>query len=977
MIVASGRLSGVLSCAQPGTLPARLCTHATDSTTYVEIDTSRRLVVSVGGTATTGDAPLWRSGESLGTIDVSVEAGGGSVATRVRVRVGGDVDTVFDPLSMHAVTHGAVSAGSVTLGSGVSSVDSIPSWSTSVLASVEYRTLPVGAFTKASNGYTYANATTNRYVQTSASTMAIVAAANAQRIGSYDGANYGRLHARSWTNVIPHADDFSVNDGTYGWWLEGQTNELGLPGPAGVSNAARFANTGSGFGLNTYVVIPTSGQACTHSIWVQAGVGNGAYSVELEGSPTLSDHGTVGADWTCRSVVGAASSGWIEWNCWYYGITIPAGPYDSRLDYPQIETGAVEHPFAATTCAADDWTIPAASVVDGGKLTLWLRAVPLWSLASGGAHEQTGTSVLFAKGDVSVTLTHSTRTITVTVGGASQTSSAITIASRRTRYDIFVRCGSGAPEIRIRPVGGSSSTILSGGAAQSAIASTGTLSVLTDTGVTGQFDALVEHVRWYTSTAAPSWASDAPSGTTGTAAGELAALEGSATGTVIVTGSGAGSLDALVGSATGLVVVTGSGAGALEALVGSGSGGLSDVTGTGSGALAALDGAGTGSPVVTGSGTGDLGELGASGVGSPVVTGSGTGALSALDSAGSGTVLVTGSGSGSLDPLAAVGSGSPVVTGSAAGALDPLEGAGVGTIVVTGSGDGVLAPLESYSGDPIVSGTGAGDLAPLDGSAVGTVLVTGSAAGVLGELTSVGAGAPVVTGTGAGQLSELTGSATGSPVVTGTGAGSLSALDGTGAGTVGSVVTGTGDGALSALEGACTGTVVVTGSGSGALDPLTSSGVGLVVVTGSGAGVLEALEGSDGASLPTVTGDGAGVIEALVSSAAGSPVVAGTADGALDPLTGSASGTLVVVGAVVGELPELSSLGLGSPVVTGSGAGELAATECASLATVRTIRLSLGLADSVVRRDLGLADPTVRVALDLAPATVRLTLGLA
>ncbi len=966
MIVASGRLSGVLSFAQHGALPARLCTHATDSTTYVEIDTSRRLVVSVGGTATTGDAPLWRSGESLGTIDVSVEAGGGSVATRARVRVGGDVDTVFDPLSMHAVVHGTVPAGSITLGSGVSSVDAIPSWSTSVLASVEYRTLPVGAFTKASNGYTYANATANRYVQTSASTMAIVAAANAERIGSYDGANFGRLHARGWNNVIPHADDFSVNDGTYGWWLEGQTNELGLPGPAGVSNAARFANTGSGFGLNTYVVIPTSGQACTHSMWVQQGVGNGRWAFELEGSPTLGGYGTAGTDWSCTSVTGAASSGWIEWNCWYYGITVPAGPYDSRLDYPQIETGAVEHPFAATSVAADNWTIPASSVVDSGRLALWLRAVPLWSLASGGAHEQTGTSTLFAKGDVSVTLDHATRTITVTVGGASQTSSAITIGSRRTRYDIFVKCGGGAPEIRVRPVGGSSSTILSGGAAQSAIASTGTLSVLTDTGVTGQFDALVEHVRWYTSTAAPSWASDAPSGTTGTAAGELAALEGSGAGTVIVTGSGAGSLEALVGSATGLVVVTGSGAGVLEALVGSGSGGLSDVTGSGSGALAALDGAGTGSPVVTGTGTGSLGELVASGVGSPVVTGSGTGALSALDSSGSGTVLVTGSGTGALDPLAGVGAGSPVVTGSAAGGLAPLDGAGVGTLVVTGSGDGVMAPLESYSGAPIVSGTGAGDLAPLEGSAVGTVLVTGSAAGVLGEIGSVGAGSPVVTGSGTGQLDELTGSATGSPVVAGTGSGSLAALDGTGSGTVGSVVTGTGDGALSALEGTGTGTVMVTGSGSGGLDPLTSSGVGVVVVTGSGAGVLAALEGSGGASLPTVTGDGSGVLEALASTGSGSPVVAGTADGAIDPLTGSASGTLVVVGAVVGELPELSSSALGSPVVTGSGAGELAALESASLATVRTIRLSLGL-----------ADPTVRVALDLAPTTVRLTLGLA
>lgn len=766
MIVASGRLSGVLSCAQPGTLPARLCTHATDSTTYVEIDTSRRLVVSVGGTATTGDAPLWRSGESLGTIDVSVEAGGGSVATRVRVRVGGDADSVFDPFSMHAVTHGTVPAGSITLGSGVSSVDAIPSWSTAVLASIEYRTLPAGAFTKASNGYTYANATTNRYVQTSASTLAIVAAANAQRIGSYDGESFGRLHARTWTNYVPNGNNFSYSDG-YGWYLEAQTCTPGQTDPTGGTAAIRVINNQSQYGLNYYVAVPTAGQACIHSLWVQQGPGVGTWAAQLEGSPAIDASGTAGASWSCINDTGAATSGWFSWNAWYFGVTSPAGPYDSILSFPQLEAGSVEHPFALGTVAADDWTLPASSVVDSGKLTLWLRAVPLWSLASGGAHEQTGTSTLFAKGDVSVTLDHAARTITVTVGGASQTSSAITISSRHTRFDIFVKCGSGAPEIRIRPVGGSASTILSGGAAQSAIASTGTLSVLTDTGVTGQFDALVEHVRWYTSTAAPSWASDAPSGTTGTAAGEFAALEGSATGTVIVTGSGAG------------------------------------------------------------------------------------------------------------------------------------------------------------------------------------------------------------------QLDELTGSGTGSPVVAGTGSGSLAALDGTGSGTVGSVVTGTGDGALSALEGAGAGTVVVTGSGSGALDPLTSSGVGVVVVTGSGAGVLAALEGSGGASLPTVTGEGSGVLEALASTGSGSPVVAGTADGAIDPLTGSASGTLVVVGAVVGELPELSSSAIGSPVVTGSGAGELAALESASLATVRTIRLSLGLADSVVHRDLGLADPTVRVALDLAPTTVRLTLGLA
>lgn len=159
---------------------------------------------------------------------------------------------------------------------------------------------------------------------------------------------------------------------------------------------------------------------------------------------------------------------------------------------------------------------------------------------------------------------------------------------------------------------------------------------------------------------------------TGTGAGTLEAIVGSASGSVVgnYAGTAAGSLQAIVGSASGTFTAagfTGTAAGVLQAITGSASGVLA-YSGTASGALAAITGSATGS------------------FSSADFIGSGAGTLAAITGAASGTFtpLFQGSGSGVLQAITAAATGAIVnnVTGTAAGALSAITAAGAGSISV-------------------------------------------------------------------------------------------------------------------------------------------------------------------------------------------------------------------------------------------------------------------------------------------------------
>lgn len=139
---------------------------------------------------------------------------------------------------------------------------------------------------------------------------------------------------------------------------------------------------------------------------------------------------------------------------------------------------------------------------------------------------------------------------------------------------------------------------------------------------------------------------ETPTEVTGTAAGTLGALSGTAAGSVSDTGTAAGTLGALSGTAAGAVSDTGTAAGTLGALSGVATGSVSD-TGTAAGTLGALTGTATGTVSepdpgeVFGVAAGTLGALSGTATGTvsePVeVFGTASGTLGGLTGTATGT----------------------------------------------------------------------------------------------------------------------------------------------------------------------------------------------------------------------------------------------------------------------------------------------------------------------------------------------------
>jgi len=158
-------------------------------------------------------------------------------------------------------------------------------------------------------------------------------------------------------------------------------------------------------------------------------------------------------------------------------------------------------------------------------------------------------------------------------------------------------------------------------------------------------------------------------GVTGTAAAVLAALTGSATGSLGISGTAAAALAALTGSATGtsLVAVTGTASATMQALIASATGThQQNVTGTAAATLAALTAAATGTSLVA-------------------VTGTAAAALEALVASAAGTVTaltpITGTGAATLEVITASATGLVVtpITGTAAATLEAIIAAAIGT----------------------------------------------------------------------------------------------------------------------------------------------------------------------------------------------------------------------------------------------------------------------------------------------------------
>lgn len=135
--VQGGRLTAVLtvSGADLASLPKVLATHGSGaSSAQVSVDASKKIVVSIAGTAYT--FPVALGFDSSSTLDISIEAGGGTVPSNVKVRLQGSNTTPLDVCgSSTPPTQAAVGIDSTgpTLGSGVALATSIPSWASTYL----------------------------------------------------------------------------------------------------------------------------------------------------------------------------------------------------------------------------------------------------------------------------------------------------------------------------------------------------------------------------------------------------------------------------------------------------------------------------------------------------------------------------------------------------------------------------------------------------------------------------------------------------------------------------------------------------------------------------------------------------------------------------------------------------------------------------------------------------------------------------
>lgn len=135
--IQGGRINALITVAGSdlASLPKVLLTHGSGaSAAQISIDASKKLVVSIAGTAYTYPVAIGFDGSN--TLDISVEAGGGTVASNVKVRIQGANRTPLDlcgastPPTQAAV--GIDSAGP-TLGSGVALATTIPSWASDYL----------------------------------------------------------------------------------------------------------------------------------------------------------------------------------------------------------------------------------------------------------------------------------------------------------------------------------------------------------------------------------------------------------------------------------------------------------------------------------------------------------------------------------------------------------------------------------------------------------------------------------------------------------------------------------------------------------------------------------------------------------------------------------------------------------------------------------------------------------------------------
>lgn len=147
------------------------------------------------------------------------------------------------------------------------------------------------------------------------------------------------------------------------------------------------------------------------------------------------------------------------------------------------------------------------------------------------------------------------------------------------------------------------------------------------------------------------------------------------------------------------------------------------ITGSGAGTIDAITGTAAGALLIRGSASATLADVAGSAAGAVAIVGASSGTLDAVSGSAASALLIRGAASGAIDAItgAATGTGSTTTTGSSSGTLDAITGSAAGTLAIRGTASATLADVTGTgAGALLVRGAAAGTLASITGTATGT-----------------------------------------------------------------------------------------------------------------------------------------------------------------------------------------------------------------------------------------------------------------
>lgn len=233
---------------------------------------------------------------------------------------------------------------------------------------------------------------------------------------------------------------------------------------------------------------------------------------------------------------------------------------------------------------------------------------------------------------------------------------------------------------------------------------------------------------------------------TGSASGNIGAITGSASATLLISATASGNIGAITGGATAALSIRGSANGSIGAITGTASGRVA-IKGSASGNIGAITGGGTSRLSARASASGSIGAI----------TGSATARLTVRASANGSIGAISGASSGSS-------SNAPQTVGAASGTIGRITGSASASLAIKANAGGSIGAITGLSAAHLTSrGSVAGSIGRITGSASARLTIRANANGSIGAITGNAGGssgaAPQIIGAGVGSIGRIIGGA--------------------------------------------------------------------------------------------------------------------------------------------------------------------------------------------------------------------------